>query len=288
MAKKKQTGADQCVWYTVVLATIIFVGVLAPPTPWRYAKMDAGMGNRFVMQRYYSLMGPTDAFGARQGWLTLSRKIERKVQEFCRPSPLTMLMGTASTMLGAGGAAMGCVSWEQCKTHVKARYYQYNTVGVVSICSMVGFLISALCAVGTIVCKGFEDGKEKKKKKKDAGACDFTPEQKTSIMSGMSAFVGLVSTMAFVVMTDTMFKDFKRTAHYPFAMAHAGAYGGGFAAFLMFVVFIYLTNRWYPCCKRKEKDEWVDPYGEGGAPAGGNYAAGEWGGQGSEWGGKGW
>merc|ERR1719440_2608608 len=239
------------------------------------------------MQRYYSLMGPTDAFGTRGSWLTLSRKIERKVQEFCRPSPLNMLMGTATTMLGAGGAAMGCVSWEQCKTHVKARYYQYATVGYTSIACMVGFLVSALCAVGTIVCKGFEDGKEKKKKKKDDGPCDFTPMQKTSIMAFMSAFFGLGSTMGFTLLTDMMFKEFKRTAHYPFAMAHGGAYGGGFAAFLMFVVFIHLTNRWYPCCKRKEKDEWVDPYGAGGAPPEGNYAAGggqgEWGGQGAEW-----
>lgn len=280
---KPKPASEQCMWYIVVFCGLLFLGSIVPVVPWRYAKMDAAMGNRFVMQRYYSLLGPTDAFGARTGWLTLGRKIQRKVEEFCRPNPMNMLMGTVTTMMGAGGAAMGCVSWEQCKTHIKSRYYQYQSVGIMGIVSMVMILGSALLCVGIIMCWNFEpddDGKEKKKKKKksDGGICDLSPKGKTMTCAIVSWFFSLCGTLGFVVMSDMMFQEFKRTAHYPYAASHAGAYMAGFACFIMFWVMLFFINRVTPFCKKKEDDgegeAMAAGYEQYGGAPGNPYAAG--------------
>jgi len=290
MSKKKQAPlSEHIMWYTVIASGLIFLGAIAPVTPWRYAKMDAGMGNRFVMQRYYSLMGPTDSYGARVGWLTLASKIHRKVEEYYRPSPTNALLGTVTTMMGTGGAAMGCVSWEVCKAHIKSRYYQYYYVGILSICCMVGLAISALGCIGTILCYNYEDEKEdqkllkKKKKKSDDGPCDFhfTMKQKTCICAMTSCFFSSASTVAFCRMTDSMLHEFRSSAAYPFATAHAGAYAAGLACFLMFANSLFLWNRWAPFCPKKEEpetdgEEWAGPLG-------GKGSNGEWQGAGESW-----
>jgi len=286
MSKKTKIAplSEHIMWYSVIACGLIFLGALAPVVPWRYAQMDASMGNRFIVQRSYSLIGPTDSYGARVGWLTLAHKMRQKVEELYRPSPTNALLGTVASLTGAGGASIGCVTWEQCKAHVKTRYYQYWNIGVVSCCSMGGLLISALACMGTILHYHAEDSekdaKKKKKKKSDEGPCDFlwnfTTMQKGTICAITACVCSFLSTVAFCRMTDAMLHEFRRTAAYPFASAHVGAYAAGLACLVMLANSLFLWNRWSPFFPEKEEQEAEDTV---------DYSAK---GSKGEWGGKGW
>merc|ERR1719326_526053 len=118
----------------------------------------------------------------------------------------------------------------------------------------------------------------------------------------VSWFFSLMGTFGFVIMSDMMFAEFKRTAHYPYAQSHVGAYMAGFSCFIMFGVMLFFINRVTPFCKKKEEDgegeglgygeqygggpgnPYGPPGGYGGAPAyGGGGAGWEGGGGGGGW-----
>lgn len=289
---KQKPMKEQVMWYLVLFCSILFLLCLVPSVPWRKANMDPAMGNRFVMERYYSLMGATDAFGSRIQWLSLSKKIQRKVEEFSRPNPLNMLVGTVATMAGAGGAATGCSSWEQCKNHIRYRYTQYQTIGIVAIMSMISLLFAALGCVGVLILYSFEDNastKKKKKKKKEDNPCDLSPKGKTALAAGLSCFFSFSGTMSFVVVTDISLHAFKNSAHYPYASSHFAPYAGCFGAFLMFFVSIFLLNRVKPfsCCGGKQEEEEGEGNQYGMPPAMGSYG-GPGGPPGGYAGGSGW
>jgi len=293
-------------WYLSLFCSLLFLVSLVPSVPWRYAQLDAAMGNRFSMQRYYSLMGATDSFGSRIQWLSLSKKIQRKVEEFTRPSPLNILVGTVSTLAGAGGAAAGCSTWEQCKNHIKFRYNSYYQIGIVSIMSMILILFAAGGCIGVLILYSFEDNaptKKKKKKKKEENPCDLSPKGKTTLAAMLSCGCSFIGTVSFVVLTDVSLQNFKNTAHYPYASSHVGAYAAGVGTFIMFFISIYLLNRvkQFSCCGPKKAEEEDEGQGEqqynqygppgtghfggkGGVPG---YAGGDYGGGGYA-GGSGW
>merc|ERR1719424_1229069 len=86
----------------------------------------------------------------------------------------------------------------------------------------------------------------------------------------------LMGTLGFVGMSDMMFKEFKRTAHYPYAANHMGAYMAGFACFIMFCNMLFFINRVTPFCKKKEEEDGeegealgYEQYGAPGNPYGG-------------------
>merc|ERR1712118_117816 len=93
----------------------MMAGVLAlvpclPVVPWRYTEIDTNLGARFVMERYYYIHGTTDYIGNSLSWSTLTKKTQRKVQEFGTPSAVTAVVGAVGQMAGAGGAIMGYCS----------------------------------------------------------------------------------------------------------------------------------------------------------------------------------
>lgn len=227
------------------------------------------------MERYYSLMGPTDAFGSRVQWFSLAKKIQRKVEEFSRPSPLNSLLGTVTSMAGAGGASVGCAAWEQCKTHIRYRSTQYFQIGVVSMMSMILILFAAIGCVGVLVLYNFEasESKKKKKKKKEENPCELTPKGKTFLAAAISAFCSFSGTVAFLVVTDASIHAFKKTGSYPYASAHIGAYVAGFGSVIMIFISIFLLHRVKPFCggggKSEENEGFGEQYSQYGPPAGG-------------------
>merc|ERR1719329_193334 len=118
------------------------------------------------MDRYYYLFGATDQFQKTINWFTLKTKFQRKTQEYGRPSPMTAVVGAVGSMLGAGGASMGCSMWQVCKDHVTVRYMGYQSVAIAGIATAVTGVLAIFCTIGSIIFMGFEGGDTKKKKKK--------------------------------------------------------------------------------------------------------------------------
>merc|ERR1719440_1491972 len=265
---------ERAMWWLAMLGSLIIVAVAVPALPWRYSRVDTNCGNRFVMERYYFLTGVTNNLGKTQGWMSLRRKVQRKTEEFGRPSPLVAIAGVASQSLGAGGAAMGCPMWMVCKEHVNGRFMQYTTVAYSSFACIAGAVLVPAFSAGAMIYLGFKQqaeakGKKKKKKKKDDECMDIEGKIAAfAVLAFMSAF-GVVA--GFVIITLKMFKFFAETAYYPFAMAHGAPFAGGLGCMLLFITAFISTKRVWG----KKDPEEAGEYG------------GEWGGGGGEWGGKG-
>jgi hypothetical protein len=277
MAKKKggRTFGESCIFYGAIFAAILSFGAAVPFVPWRYARVDTNMGDRFVMERRYTLMGLSNNFGKQEGWLSMSKKIQRKVEEFGRPSPLTAILGTVTTLGGVGGAAIGCAMWTICKEHINARYLQYYTCGSCGLAAIGMLVVGAMASGGTVLLMGFEagDSKKKKKKKKDS----FEPATKTMISSIFAFFFPAAAVAMFVCITGSTLTNFKNTAYYPYAGAHVGGFVGGMAAFINWIVMMICMNRVFHFCGKKKShdsdDEMHQPMmGEYGAyPPPGGY-----------------
>lgn len=268
MAKKKgPTFGEKTIWYLSVLAALISVITAAPVVAWRKTPVITDIGDRFVMERKYSLMSATNNFGASVSWLTLAKNMQRKSTEFGTPNMVTALIGAASSAMGAGGAAGGCGTWQICKENVNARMTEYYKMGYLGIAVMIAQVISAICSVGTTMLLGFEgDVKKKKKKKSD----DFEPKTKTMI----AAILAFMFSAGFVViwnaMSAQMFATFKMTSYYPHGKMYVGLILASGNNFVQFIVMLVAINRQFPFCGKKKKssdDEAEDPYG--GAYAGG-------------------
>merc|ERR1719482_820223 len=143
----------------MLLGGVCLVVSAVPVIPWRFSRSDTNVGNRFVMDRYYTLFGATDQMGKNVNWFTLKKKMQRKNEEFGRPSPVTALLGTVGGALGTGGAAMGCAMWQVCKDHVSARYMSYSTVAMCGMVSAACLVIGAVFCGATGVMMGFEETK---------------------------------------------------------------------------------------------------------------------------------
>jgi len=287
MAKKKagkRTFGEACIFYGAIFAGIFCFLSAIPFVPWRYSRVDTNVGDRFVMERRYTLMGLSNNFGKQEGWLSMSKKIQRKVEEFGRPSPLTAILGTVTTMGGIGGAAIGCAMWTICKEHINARYLQYYNCGSAGIAAMAMLVLGAMASGGTVLLLGFEGGvgeKKKKKKKKDEG---FAPSTKTMIASIIGFLFPACAVTMFICLTGSSLTTFKTTAYYPYAGAHAGGFVGGLGAFINWVVMMICINRVCPFCGKKKAidsdDEMQQPMmGEyGGGPPGYGPPPGAYGG----------
>jgi hypothetical protein len=265
--KKKVPFWERAIQWLCFFGSILTILVAIPALPWRYAKVDTNMGNRFVMERYYYMTGATNNLGKTEGWMSLRRKVQRKSEEFGKPSPLVAIVGTVTQAVGAGGAAMGCPMWLVCKEHTSVRYSQYTTVAYCSIAFMVCTVLSALSAGACVVYLGFEQDaakKQKKKKKKHDDDC-MQAESKTMTAGVMAFLFSFIAICGFTVVTQTTLNLFKESAYYPYAGAHAAPFVGGFGTFLLFIVACTTTNRCFKCCGYKPEDA---------APGGGE---GEWG-----------
>lgn len=278
MAKEKARvtwGLFMMFWGVIAGGVFVLAGAL-PVMPWRMARVDTNVGNRFVMDRYYTLFGATNQFGKSTNWFTLKTKMQRKTEEFGRPSPLTALVGTIAGAMGAGGAAMGCPTWQACKDHVASRYLSYGTVGIVGMMSFAMLLISAGLSVGTILFYNFEDGAKKSKKKKHAD--DLSPAAKTMIFNIFAFLTSFIGVCSFMMFLDVTLKSFKETAYYPYAASGPGPYISGFGCFILFWCMMYNINRVTPFCgKKKDADPAMGEQGAYGADAYGAYGGGDYG-----------
>lgn len=213
-----------------------------PVFPWRYARTDTNVGNRFVVDRYYNLFSASNQFTTSTNWFTLKTKMQRKSEDLGRASPLNALVGTVSTGLGAGGAAMGCAAWQACKEHVAQRYRSYTNIAYCGIISAVLILVGIIASVGVLVMKNFESQKHKKKKHPD----QWSPQVKTMFAGILSFACPFVGTAAFTYILDSALKDFKNTAYYPYAASYVAPYIGGLGCAMNFVVMMLCINRVTP------------------------------------------
>jgi hypothetical protein len=255
-------------WCSILGALLVVVAAV-PALPWRYAKVDTNMGNRFVMERYYYMTGATNNLGKTEGWMSLKRKLQRKSEEFGKPSPLTAILGTVTSAVGVGGAAAGCPMWMVCKEHLNIRYTQFTTVAYASIAFLILDVLGAFAAAATVVYLGFQrDGekKEKKKKKKKDDEC-MEPASKTMTAAVVAFLFAFTSTAGFVILTGNTLNTFKESAYYPYAGAHAAPFVAGFGCFLLFISACTASNRVFKCCGHK-KEEADGGEGEYGAPPG--------------------
>jgi len=265
MAKEKKPFIDKFLKYTLMICGFMFLCAAVPFMPWRFSRVDTNCGNRFVTDRYYTLFGASNQFGKSTNWFTLKKKLQRKTEEFGRPSPVTAIFGSITTGLGVGGAAMGCAMWQVCKDHTSIRYQSYSAVAMSGMFSFLALLIATFACIGTIIYMGFEDsGKKKKKKKKSDDG--LSPQGKTMCCCITSFLFGFAGVCVFMFHLDSVLKTFKDTAYYPYAMSHAGPYIGGLGAFLMFICMMCTIHRVTPLCgKKKEEEDWSQGggYGEG-------------------------
>jgi len=302
-SKQQWPFYEQVMWYCLLIGAFFCVVCAIPVVPWRYSRVDTNVGNRFVMERYYYVTGPTNNLGKAEGWLSLRKKMQRKTEEFGRPSPLTALLGTVSSAVSVGGAATGCMMWQACKNHVADRFIMYGSVGYCGIMCIIFILLGAGLGVCSAVFQGFEidaEQKGKKKKKKKDEDC-MEPATKTMTLSILSFMFTAGSITMYVTFLGNMLKDFQRTAYYPFAGSHAGPFIGGFGAALIFIGMVIAINRNYKCMSKKDDDDddqqyvqqWdpngnpyaQDPYAQGGY--GGQPMAQQWGPPGGAQGGYG-
>merc|ERR1712232_299397 len=135
--------ADRVLWYSLIVGGVLVLLPAVPVVPWRVSRVDTNMGNRFVMDRYYTLFGLTNPFGKSVGWFEMKTKMMRKNQELGRPNPVSALVGTVGAELGAGGAAVGCIAWQACKDHVSARYIAYYNVAIGGMCSFLCLILGS-------------------------------------------------------------------------------------------------------------------------------------------------
>lgn len=287
MAKGKKvhiTFWERAVWWCSVVGSVIIIAAAIPAMPWRYTRVDTNCGNRFVMERYYFLTGLTNNVGKTEGWMTMRRKMQRKTEEFGRPSPLTAIIGTVATSVGAGGAAAGCPMWMICKEHVNMRFTAYTTVAYSSFAFIGSAVLQAAFSAGMCVYLGFEQDARvkgtKKKKKKDDECMDMS--QKTFTFALLAFLFALINVAGFVIVTLDMFNRFKLSAYYPFAGCHMAPFAGGLGCILLFVSCFWTGNRAYHCCDKKEPEhgEWGGEWaGYGG---GGGYGYGKGGGYGEQ------
>lgn len=252
MAKeKKSVFSEKVVFFGSVFAGMLLLVSAVPAVPWRYARTDTNVGNRFCVDRSYTLFGAGDQFGKRVGWFSLKKKMQRKSEEFGRPSPVSALIGTIAGALGAGGAATGCGSWQACKDHVAARTLAYSSIAAAGLAAFLLLLFGAFANVGTCLMQNMEGGKKKKKKKDDG----LTPEGKTMVASIFAFMFPTAGTCAFLFALDFKLKEFKDTAYYPYAASHAGPYMAGLGCFINFCVMIICINRVTPFFGKKNKDD---------------------------------
>lgn len=260
---KKMTWGEWFMFYFIIAAGVFLMIAAAPFTPWRAARVDTNVGNRFSMERYYYLVGATDQFGKTVTWFGLKTKMQRKVEEYGRPSPLTALMGAAGSMVGGAGPAMGCMMWEACKQHINTRYISYQMIAFEGLYSAIALLISALCSGGAVLYMGMEEAGEKKKKKKKSDDDVFTPKGRTCAFVVVAFFFSLSGVCCFLFGLDMALQSFKITAYYPYAMSHGGAYAGGFGCFLQFLVMVVAINRTRVKKKPEDDDGGEDGKGKG-------------------------
>jgi len=259
---KKIPFAEQVMWYCLNIGAFFTIVGAVPVIPWRYSKVDTNVGNRFVMERYYTLTGCSNNLGKSQGWFTLRKKLQRKTEEFGRPSPITAILGTVTQGMGTGGAAVGCAMWQKCKDHVNSRFMEYTTVAYTGLTSIIFMILGSILSIASGVFLGFEQASSGKKKKKKGDEC-MEPVSKTMTLAVFGFMFSSGGVAAFVVVLGGTLKTFQETAYYPFAGSHVGPFMSGFGSFLIFIGMCIATNRSFQCCGKKKEDD----HGEGEAMA---------------------
>lgn len=274
---KKTSFSDSVLWYGALAGGVCMLLSAVPMVPWRYARTDTNIGNRFVMDRYYNLFGATDQFGKSLNWFTLKKKIQKKAEEFGRPSPVSALVGTVGREMGTGGAAIGCSVWQACKDHTNQRYVEYWKVAVCGITSFVSLLLGALCCCLAVLWMSWEeDGSHRKKKKKSD---EFTPQAKTMMCCIGAFLLSFVGVGVFLYQLGATLNQFKTTAYFPYATSHLGPYIAGVGSLILLICMLISICR----LPSKNNPEWqgapmmnAGPSGQkggyGGYPPSGAYA----------------
>jgi len=242
MAKKKEEAKNSTSSTVMnvfsVLGGMLLLGSVMPFVPWRYALANGNLGARFVSDRKYSLFTAGNNFGQGVSWLKLRRNMCMKMEEYVRPDPLKALAGIVSAKVGAGGALLGCIGWEACKSHVATRCYTYATIGILGIFCMLCNLTSAVLGFLSPVMQNMEPVQKKKnisKKKKKA----LVSAQYATMMISIAGFIlAFFSTCAWIGVTGMQFKNLQATGYYPWPGANAGMGVAGLGCFCMFIGMI--------------------------------------------------
>jgi hypothetical protein len=261
---------DKFLWYASIIGGCLVLLSGVPMLPWRYAKTDTNVGNRFVMDRYYTLFGATNQFGKSVGWFSLKNKMKHKNQEFGKPSPVQALVGTVGSELGMGGAAMGCATWQACKDHVGARYGAYYNMAIGGCMAFAGLLIGSVCSFGTILSMSFEDegnGKKKAKKQKKKHnpdhCCEISAKGRTMVLGICSFAISFIATVGFTLLLNSTLQDFKNTAYYPYAKSSIAAYIAGLGCIVLLMCAVLTVNRHTPFFQKKTDEQEASSTGPG-------------------------
>merc|ERR1740122_21654 len=190
--------------------------------PWRYKRADPSLGNRFVSDRYYTLFGASNQFGQIVSMFSLRVKVCRKFEAFNRPNPMVLAAGSLSAMVPVGGAAVGCIMWQTCKTHVGNRCIAYGALAVCGIFAFATILIGTLCSAGTAISFKMEEsagaGKKGKKKETKVANAKF----QTMVFSIVAVVVPLIGASSWVIYSTTVFKSFSTDSYYPYPGIYVG------------------------------------------------------------------
>lgn len=257
MAKKKEPEAlkDKLVTWACLLGGLLVLVTIIPNVPWRVAAASPMLTSRFSMARTYSLFSIGTNLGQPVSWMKMRGDLCKKVQEMSVLNPITALVGTVvGSIPGVGGALGGCSNWAACKDHAVQRCAAYGTLAAAGMACLLLNLVGAIASFMVPVMKSME---LQGKKKKDQDAA-----RKTTMVTTIVAFAcPFVSTVTWVGLSDSTFKQLQRTAFFPYPAASAGAYLAGVGVFILFVGMFCGITRVYPLFRPKEaqtEEEYAD------------------------------
>jgi len=260
MGKKSEvpwTPGEKFMVFNIVTGGVCMLATVVPMVPWRYALTQSSMTQRFGMDRKYSLLHIGDNLGMGMSWLKLRKDVCRKQQDFNKVDPLSGILETAGSMMGTGGAMVGCQAWPACKQAVSQRCTAYGVLAIVGMVCVLLQLVScsAAFAFPVMLCKEAEFLK-KKKKKLDAA------KTQTMICGIVAGVTGFLSWSMWTVLSGMTFKDLASKSAYPFPSAYIGIYLAGFGVFLLAIAFGQCIHRVYKSEGGDEEEEEPEQYAE--------------------------
>lgn len=205
-------------------------------------------------------MGSNDALSKKTTWLSLYVKMQKKTEEYGRPSPVGMLIGAVSGAVGMGGAALGCMFWKACKDIVAMRANQYYSLAMVGYVST-GFLaLGALAACMAAVMLDSEmkrqakPEKKKKKKKDDEEEALCDAEGKVA-SANCAACCCILGSQGWTILSANMIRSFQTIQYWKYSKLSAGPFMAGVSGFLIVLTTLYTLKRAIASAYRGDEDE---------------------------------